>query len=134
MPRRDRKRQKDFILHQLGHIQFACHRQEIPCIVLQIVLRQFAAFGNQLQNAIDVEFETNGTQATLTGQRKSPVCFNMQHGLSALSPVPLEPKINLSGNLRQQIMQALQVDNSQRSFQNASITGKRETIRNLFQS
>ena len=134
VPRRDRNSQENLILHQLGHIQFARHRQEIPSVVFQLVLRQFVAFGNQFQNAIDVEFEMNGIQAALARQREYSVNFHMQHGLTAFSLVALEPVSNLTGNLRQQIMQALQVNDSQRSFQNTTVTGKRETIRNLFQS
>jgi hypothetical protein len=58
----------------------------------------------------------------------------MQHGLSALAFVPFDPESKLSGNFRQQIMQAFQAGNGQCSFKNTTIPSKRETIRNLFQS
>ncbi len=134
VPRRDRNSQENLILHQLGHVQFARHRQEITGVVFQLFLRQFLAFGNQFQMTIDIEIETDSFQATLAGQRERPVNFQMQHGLSALTLVPFDPESELSGNFRQQIMQAFQAGNGQCSFQNTTIPGKRETVRNLFQS
>jgi len=58
----------------------------------------------------------------------------MQHGFSAIAFETLQAKSYLSTNLREQIMQAFKVLNSQRSLENTTISGKCESVRNPFQS
>ena len=77
----------------------------------------------------------NRFQTALAGQREYPACFQMQHELSALALEPLDPERHfLSGSVRQQILQAFKAGYRQRSFENVGITGKRETVRNPFQT
>ena len=76
----------------------------------------------------------NRFQAALAGQRDKPAHRQMQHGLSAFALEPLDPEIQFSGRLCQQILQAFKAGNRQCSFKNTTFPGKRKTIRNPFQS
>ncbi len=134
VPGRDRQGQENFVLHQLGHIQFACHRQEITGVVFQLFLRQFGICGDQLQQAVDIELKMDRFQATLTGQRDDPAHFQTQQGLPAFALEPFDPERDLSGPYRQHILQTFKAGNRQRSLQNTAFSSKRETIRNPFQS
>jgi len=83
VPRRDRQSQENFILHQLRHIQFACHRQEIPGVIFQLVLRHVGAFRNKFQSVVDIKIVGNGAQAALASQGENPRDFHVQQELSA---------------------------------------------------
>ena len=134
MPGRDGQRKQDFILNQLSHIQFACHRQKISCVVFQLVLRHISAFRNKLQQAIDIQIKRNCAEATLTSQGNLPPNLQMQRVLATLSLRPLKTKSYLSINLSEQIMQAFKIHNRQCSFKNTAFTGKNKRVSNSFQS
>ncbi len=134
VPRRDRQGQEDFILHQFGHAQFACHRQEITGVVFEFVLRHVGTLGKQLQKTIDIKLERNRFQTTLTRQQEQPANFQLQEILSMLTLGTLKSKAYAPGYFSQQIMQALQVSDSQLSFENTPILGEHKSVRNPFQS
>jgi len=85
VPRRDRQSQENFILHQLKYFQFACHRQEIPGVVFQLVLRHVGAFRNKFQQTVDIKIVRNGAQAALANQGENSRDFQMQHALAVCS-------------------------------------------------
>jgi hypothetical protein len=120
MPWRNRHDQEDFVLHQLGHIQSARHRQEIARVVFQLVLRHLGVLCKKFQKIVDMEIEGNGFQATLTGQRERSRNRHVQQRLAALSRQPPDVEAHLSSNLRQQVMQAIKARKFQRSFKDAA--------------
>ncbi len=128
VPRRDWQSQENFILHQLNHIQFACHRQEIPGVVFQLILRQVGTFRNKFQQAVDIELMRNGVQAALTGQRDNSRNLQMQHVLSARPLRPLQMEAYLSLHLGQQIMQTLKNRDRQRSVKNTAFSSKNKSV------
>jgi hypothetical protein len=134
VPRRDWKCQENFILHQLGHIQFARHRQEIPGVVLQLVLRHIGTFRNHFQQTVDIKFKRNDFQTTLTSQRKKPRHLQLQKKLSSPTLETLNLKTYIPRHINQQIMQAFQTRDSEGSIQNPPFPGKHESIRYSFQS
>ena len=134
MPRRHWQAEEDFILNQLDHIQFAYHRQKIPGIVFQFILRQLGTLRNQFQKTVDVKITRHGFQATLTGKREHSRHLQMQHGFSAITLKTCQTERNLSLYLRQQIMQAIKIRDSQSSLENTAISGKSKSVRNPFQS
>lgn len=134
VPRRDREGQEDFVLHQFGHIQFARQRQEIPGIVFQFVLRHVGAFRNEFQQAVDIKIERNGFQAALASQRNLPANFQFQQQLPAFALETAKLEADLSRHFGQQVMQAFEAGNCQRSFQNTAFPGEHESVRNPFQS
>jgi len=134
MPRCHRQTEEDFILNQLDHIQFAYHRQKIPGIVFQFILRQLGTLRNQFQKTVDIKITRHGFQATLAGKREDSRHHQMQHGFSAITLKTRQTESNLSPYLCQQIMQATKILDNQRSLENTTISGKSKSVRNPFQS
>jgi hypothetical protein len=58
----------------------------------------------------------------------------MQHRLAAIALETPQTVSNLTILTHQQIMQAIEFRNSQRSFKNTAISGKCESVGNPFQS
>jgi len=134
VPRGHRQTEQDFILNQLKHIQFTHHRQEIPGVVFQLVLRQIGTFGNKFQPVIDLKIERNGLQATLASQGNSPRNLHFQHWFATRTFEPTETEMHFSRHLDHQIVQPLKRRQRQHSFKNAPLAGKNESVCNLFQS
>jgi hypothetical protein len=126
--------EEDFILNQLDHIQFSLHRQEIPGVVFQLVLRQIGTFGNKFQQVVDIKIARHRFQAALAGKRDNPRNLQVQHGFTALTLEAPKAERYLSSHFGQQIMQAFKLGNSQRSLENTAISGECESVRNPFQS
>ena len=133
MPWRDGQREENFVLHQLRHIQIASHRQKIPGVVFQLLLRQFSPFRNEFQEAVDVQVENDRFQAALASQRQRAGYFDLQQRLPALPFPPLQPESKLSDHVRQLVMQALEAVDRQSPLENTTVAGKREAVRNPFQ-
>jgi hypothetical protein len=134
MPGRNGQSEKDFVLHQLGHQQLARHRQKIPGVVFQLVLGHLRTSRNEFQAAVDVHNERDRFEATLAGKRERPGDLERQHWFATIALVSLEPENQFPRYFRKQILQAFKAGYRQRSFENAGITGKRETVRNPFQT
>lgn len=133
VPRRHREGQENLILHQLGHVQFLRHGQEIPGIVFQLILRQVGTFGNQFQQAIDIQFKRHGIEATLAGEGDNPGNTYLQQRLTSPTFATLDAEGNLTLNNRQQIMQAFEPRDRQAPFENLTVSGKYKGVRNPFQ-
>lgn len=128
MPRCHRQGQEDFVLHQLGHIQFANHRQKIPGIVFQLVLRQVGTFRNEFQQVVDIKIEGYGFQAALADQRQDTAHRQVKQAFTALTVETLKAVLHLSVKLGQQVMQALQVANGECSLENTAIPSECESV------
>ena len=134
MPRRNRKGQQNFILDEFNHIQLFRHRQEIPSVVFQLVLRQFGTLGNNFQQVVDIEIERNGFEATLASQRDDAADLRLQHRLASLPLETFKHKSNFAFAVGQEILQTFKTRYRQRSLENTAFSGKNESVLDSFQS
>ena len=134
VPRRDRTSKQNFIFDEFSHIQFFRHRQEIPGVVFQLVLRQFGTLRNNFQQVVDIEIERDGFEATLASQRDSAADLQLQHRLAPLSLETFKHKSDFAFAIGQEILQTFKTRYRQRSLENTAFSGKNESVLDPFQS
>lgn len=104
MPRGNRQGKQDLVLEQHLRIEILLGRQEIPCIVLKLLLREIVFAFDELQQTTQLKPVRQRFETALTTQRKNSVDLDQQLRPLPRSRATVDPIVQTPRRFRQQIV------------------------------